>query len=149
MVAIIGGTPARFRRLVDLYREAGARAGHSPETLRVGIHALGYVADTTRAAIDEFYPGYAYTFTQAGKERGWPPVTRAQFDQLRAPDGALIVGNPDEVAAKVRHYDEALGGIARLNFQMSVAGLPHAQLMHAIELLGSEVSARLRAQPVA
>jgi probable LLM family oxidoreductase len=139
MVAIIGGEPRRFRGLVDLYRQAGARAGHPPAQLQVGVHALGYVADTTQAAIDDFYPGYARAFTEVGRERGWPPVTRAQFDALRAPRGALLVGNPEEVAAKVLHYDEALGGISRLNFQMSVAGLPHAQLMNAIELLGSRV----------
>lgn len=143
MVAIIGGEPHRFRGLVDLYREAGARAGHSPAKLRVGVHALGYVADTTQGAIDDFFPGYARMFTETGKERGWPPVTRAGFDALRAPHGALLVGNPDEVAAKVLHYDEALGGISRLSFHMSVADLPHAQLMRAIELLGSEIAPRL------
>jgi probable LLM family oxidoreductase len=148
MVAIIGGEPRRFRSLVDLYRQAGARAGHPPEKLQVGVHALGYVADTTQAAVDEFFPGYAHTFTEAGKERGWPPVTRANFDALRGPYGALIVGSPDDVAAKVLHYDEALGGISRLSFQMSVAGLPHPQLMHAIELLGSQVAPRLRERPV-
>jgi probable LLM family oxidoreductase len=140
MLAIIGGTPARFRRLVELYRKAYADAGHPPDGMRVGIHALGYVADTTEAAVEEFFPGYAHTFTQAGKERGWPPVTRASFDELRGPHGALLVGNPREVAAKVRHYDEALGGITRLNFQMSVAGLSQAQLMHSIELLGTRVA---------
>jgi probable LLM family oxidoreductase len=140
MVAIIGGTPARFRPLVDLYRAAGARAGHPPEQLRVGIHAIGYVAESTQKAIDDFFPGYAHTFTQAGKERGWPPVTRASFDELRGPRGALLVGDPADVAAKIRHYDEALGGISRLNLQMSVADIPHEKLMRAIELLGASVA---------
>jgi probable LLM family oxidoreductase len=139
MVAIIGGEPSRFRRLVDLYREAGAGAGHPPERLRVGVHALGYVADTTQAAIDDFLPGYARTFSEIGRERGWPPVTRAQFDALRAPHGALVVGNPDEVLAKVLHYDDALGGISRLSLHMNVGGVPHAQLMNAIDLLGTRV----------
>ena len=83
MVAIIGGQTHRFRPLVDLYRESGRRAGHAPETLKVGLHALGYVADTTGQAIDDFFPGYARAFTKAGAERGWPPVTRAGFDALR------------------------------------------------------------------
>src|SRR3984957_9995000 len=79
MVAIIGGEPYRFRPLVDLSRAAGKRAGHAPEKLKVGIHALGYVAETTKLAADEYFPGYARMFTQIGRERGWPPVTRRQF----------------------------------------------------------------------
>src|SRR5438093_2965301 len=80
MVAIIGGEPRRFRPLVDLYREAGGQAGHSPETLKVGMHALGFVGDTTREAAEDYFPGYMHTFNKIGRERGWPPVTRAQFD---------------------------------------------------------------------
>src|SRR5216110_1051055 len=85
MVAIIGGEPHRFRPLVDLYREAGRRAGFSPEQLKVGVHAIGYLADTNEQAADEFYPGWAQAFTQIGRERGWPPATRAQFDAARRP----------------------------------------------------------------
>jgi probable LLM family oxidoreductase len=147
MVAIIGGETHRFRPLIDRYREAGRRAGHPPEALKVGVHALGYVAETTQAAIDDFFPGYAAAFTEIGKERGWPPVTRAQFDVLRGPTGALMVGNPEEVAAKIARHSEALGGLARLNFQMSVASLPHAKLMTAIGLLGSRVAPVLRGTP--
>ena len=110
MVAIIGGETRRFRPLVDLYREAGRRAGHAPETLKVGVHALGYVAETTERAVNDFYPGYAHTFTETGKERGWPPVTRASFEALRGKHGALIVGNPEEVAEKVLRQSEDLGG---------------------------------------
>ncbi len=139
MVAIIGGETRRFRPLIDLYREAGRRAGHPPEQLKVGLHALGYVAATTKQANDDFFPGYARAFTEVGRERGWPPVTRAQFDALIGPEGALLVGNPDEVAEKIRRQSEALGGLSRVNFQMSVAGLPHAKMMQAIELLGSRV----------
>ncbi len=139
MIAIIGGEPHRFKPLVDLYRQAGARAGHAPETLKVGIHALGYVAETNEKAAADFFPGYADTFSQIGKERGWGPVTRAQFDALLEPSGALIVGAPETVAEKIAHYDKVLGGIARLDFQMSVAGLGHAQLMRSIELAGSRV----------
>ena len=146
MVAIIGGEPHRFRPLIDLYRESGARAGHDPETLKVGLHMLGYVANTTVEAADHFFPGYAQTFTQIGKERGWPPTTRAQFDALRGPTGALIVGEPNQVADKIAYIDEALGGIARLNFQMSVATLSHDRLLSAIELLGTRVAPIIRSQ---
>jgi probable LLM family oxidoreductase len=148
MVAIIGGETHRFRPLVDLYREYGRRAGHAPEQLKVGVHALGYVAATTEEAIDDFFPGYAAAFTEIGKERGWPPVTRTQFDALRSPRGALLVGNPEEVADKIARQSEALGGIARINFQMSVAALPHAKLMQAIDLLGTRVAPALRGESV-
>jgi len=144
MVAIIGGETRRFRPLVDLYREAGRQAGHSPERLKVGVHALGYVAETTQKAVEDFFPGYARTFTNIGKERGWPPVTRAHFDALRAEHGALLVGNPEEVAGKLAAHSEALGGISRLTFQMDVAGLPHDKHMRSIELLGSSVAPAVR-----
>jgi probable LLM family oxidoreductase len=144
MVAIIGGDPRRFRPLVDLYREAGRRAGYAPDQLKVGVHALGYVAPTMERAIDEFYPGYVEGLTKAGQERGWGPVTRAHFDAEVGQHGALIVGGPDEVVDKIRLYDEALGGISRLTFQMDLAALPHATLMRAIELLGTRVAPALR-----
>jgi alkanesulfonate monooxygenase SsuD/methylene tetrahydromethanopterin reductase-like flavin-dependent oxidoreductase (luciferase family) len=144
MVAIIGGEPHRFRQLIDLYREAGKRSGHAPEKLKVGIHALGYVADTDKQAADDFFPGYAQAFTKIGKERGWPPVTRGQFEALRRPTGALMVSDPETVAAKLLHMNEALGGISRISFQMSVAALAHDKLMHAIELLGTRVAPILR-----
>ena len=145
MVAIIGGEPRRFRPLVDLYREAGRRAGHSPDQLKVGVHALGYVATTTREASDDFFPGYARAFTTIGKERGWPPVTRGHFDALLKPDGALLVGNAEEVVAKILRHSEALGGISRITFQMSVASLSHQKLMGAIDVLGRAVAPALRA----
>jgi probable LLM family oxidoreductase len=140
MLAIIGGEPHRFRPLIDLYREAGRRAGHAPEKLKVGIHSLGYVADTTKQAADEFYPGYAKSFTDIGKERGWSPVTRAQYDAVRGPKGALLVGDPETVAEKILYVNEALGGISRLTFQMSVATLAHPKAQRAIELLGTKVA---------
>jgi probable LLM family oxidoreductase len=144
MVAIIGGEPHRFRPLIDIYREAGKRAGHTPETLKVGIHALGYVADTDQQASDDFFPGYAEAFTKIGRERGWPPVTRSQFEALRRPTGALMVSDAETVAAKVLQMDKALGGISRISFQMSVAALRHDKLLHAIELLGTRVAPIIR-----
>jgi probable LLM family oxidoreductase len=146
MVAIIGGEPHRFRPLIDLYREAGRRAGHAPETLKVGIHALGYVADTDQQAADDFFPGYAEAFTKIGKERGWPPVTRNQFEALRRPTGALMVSDPETVAQKILDINESLGGISRIDFQMSVAALSHAKLIHSIELIGSRVAPIVRKQ---
>jgi probable LLM family oxidoreductase len=144
MVAIIGGEPRRFRPLVDLYRETGKRFGYSPDRLRVGVHALGYVAPTTQQAIDDFFPGYVRAFASVAKERGWPPVTRAAFDAQRSPEGALLVGNAEEVVEKVVRYREALGGISRLSFQMNAASLPHAKLMQAIEAIGTRVAPAVR-----
>lgn len=146
MVAIIGGQPHRFRPLIELYRDAGEKAGHAPESLKVGLHCLGYVADTNEQAAEEFFPGYARAFAAIGKERGWPPTTRAQFDALLGPSGALHVGDPKTVAEKVLRTSEALGGIDRFSFQMSVASLPHKPLMHAIDLLGTQVAPEIRRQ---
>ena len=109
MVAIIGGEPRRFRPLIDLYRETGKQHGYSAEQLRVGVHMLGYVADTTQEAADTFYPGYARAMTDIGKERGLPPMTRANFDAQRGPNG------------------EVLGGISRLSLQMNAASLPQVK----------------------
>ena len=145
MVAIIGGEPHRFRPLIDLYREAGKRAGHPAAQLRVGIHALGYVADDTATAADEFYPGYQAAFTRIGRERGWPPVTRAQYDAVRGRTGALLIGDPELVAEKIVRLHRALGGISRLTFQMSTGNLTHDQTLHAIELLGTRVAPQVRA----
>ena len=144
MVAIIGGQTHRFRSLVDLYWEAGARVGHSRDQLKVGVHSLGYVAATTQEAADDFFPGYARAFTDIGKERGWPPTTREGFDAQRGPRGALLIGSPDEVVEKIMRHSEALGGVSRFTFQMNAASLPHAKLMRAIELLGTKVAPALR-----
>jgi probable LLM family oxidoreductase len=139
MVAIIGGETHQFRPLVDLYREAGKKAGFSPEQLKVGMHSLGYVAATTQQALDDFYPGYAEAMTKVGKERGWPPMTRSLFEAQLGPKGALLVGSVEEVAEKILRHSEALGGISRLTFQMDTAEVPHEKLMQAIELIGSRL----------
>lgn len=140
MVAVIGGETHRFRPLVDRYRRAAEQAGHDPVDLKIGLHSLGYVADSTREATEAYYPGYAAAFTRLGKERGFPPVTRAGFDAQTGPTGALIVGGPEEVAEKILHHSEALGGISRLTFQMDSAGLSHEQLLHSYELIATEVA---------
>ena len=149
MIAIIGGEPRRFRPLVDLYREAGERFGHSPEQLKVGVHALGYVAATAQEAADDFFPGYAKAVASVAKERGWGPVTRAAFDAQRGRDGALLIGEPDEVAEKILRHSEALGGVSRFTFQMNAASLPHAKLMRAIETIGAHVAPVVRKEAAA
>jgi probable LLM family oxidoreductase len=144
MVAIIGGEPKRFRPLIDLYRDAGRRAGHSAEKLIVGLHAIGFLGDTTQRAADDFYPGYAHTFTEIGKERGWPPATRGQFDALRGPTGALLIGDAETIAAKILYVNEVLGGLSRITFQMGVSALPHEKMLRSIELLGTRVAPIVR-----
>ncbi|HEX4642201.1 MAG TPA: hypothetical protein VH161_02000, partial [Candidatus Acidoferrales bacterium] len=141
---IIGGEPKRFRPLIDLYREAGRRAGHAPETLKVGLHSIGFLGDTTKEATDDFFPGYAHTFTEIGKERGWPPTTRAQFDAVRGPTGALLIGDAETVAKKILYVNEVLGGLSRITFQMGVSTLPHRKMLRAIEILGTRVAPLVR-----
>jgi probable LLM family oxidoreductase len=145
MIAIIGGETHRFRPLVDLYREAGEKAGHPRATLKVGLHSLGYVSKDSLATQNRYYPGYAETFTRIGKERGWPPVTRSHFDQQIGPKGALVIGSPEEVSEKILRHSESLGGISRFSFQMDNAGLSHQELKDAIELIGKEVGPMVNA----
>ena len=139
MVAIIGGETHRFRPLVDLYREAGAKAGHAPETLKVGIHSLGYIAPTREEAYADFYPGYARTFDKIGKERGWPPVTYERFLAQVGERGALVVDSPEGAAEKILRHAEALGGITRFAFNMDMAEVSQEKLLRAIGLLGGQV----------
>lgn len=139
MVAVIGGETHRFRPLIDTYWAAAKSAGHDLDQLAVGLHSLGYVAETTEQAKNEFFPGYARQMGRIGKERGWAPITRRNFDAQSGPSGALVVGGPEEVADKILRHSEALGGITRFSFQMGVADLSHQQQMRAIELIGSRV----------
>ncbi|MBN7811114.1 LLM class flavin-dependent oxidoreductase [Algoriphagus sp. H41] len=139
MVAVIGGETHRFRSLVDLYREAGDKAGFSQDQLKVGLHSLGYVGRSHEEAVEAYYPGYAETFTRIGRERGWPPVTRGHFEAQNAKRGAYLIGEPEEVAEKILRHSESLGGIDRFTFQMDNAGLSHQQLSDSIALIGEEV----------
>jgi probable LLM family oxidoreductase len=139
MVAIIGGEPRRFRPLIEMYRDAGRRAGHSPDQLKVGLHLIGFLGNSDKEAADDFFPGYAHTFTEIGKERGWPATTRAHFDALIGPTGALMVGDAATVAEKILYVNEALGGLARITFQMGVSTVPHQKMLRAIEILGTKV----------
>src|SRR6202158_3147169 len=146
MVAIIGGEPKRFRPLTDLYRDAGRRAGHSAEKLTVGLHSIGFLGDTTRQAGDDFYSGLDEHFTEIGKERGWPPATRAQFDAVRGPTGALLIGDAKTVAEKMLYVNEVLGGLSRITFQMGVSTLPHQKMLRSIEVLGTQVAPTVRSE---
>ena len=141
MIAIIGGETRSFKPLIDLYREAGKRAGHLPHQLKVGIHSLGYVANSTKEAVDDFFPGYAHTMNEIGKERGWLPITRRDFEAQMGPNGALLIGNPEEVTEKIMRHSKSLGGgISRITFMMNPASLPHEKLMQATELIGSRIA---------
>jgi len=144
MVAVIGGETHRFRRAVDLYRAAGAQAGHAPEKLKVGLHSLGYVAPSREEAVNDYFPGYAKTFTRIGRERGWPPVSRERFDAQNGPTGALLVGDPDEVGEKILRHADALGGVDRVTFQMDNAELPREKLLRSIELIGERIRPALQ-----
>ena len=144
MVAIIGGKTHQFRPLIDLYREAGKQAGHSPDKLKVGIHSLGYVADKTQEAMDDFFPGYAHTMTEIGRERGWPKMTRESFDIQNSSTGALVIGDPHEVVEKIIRHSKALGGISRFTFMMNPGSLPHEKLIQATKLISMEVAPALR-----
>ena len=144
MVAIIGGETRRFKPLVDLYRESGRQAGYSDDQLKVGVHSLGYVAESTKQAADDFFPGYSRTMTEIGKERGWPKMTRDHFEAQMGPQGALIIGEPDEVIQKIVRHSKALGGISRITFMMNPASLPHEKLMRATELIGTQIAPALR-----
>ena len=142
-VAIIGGEPERFAPLVGIYREAARRAGHDPARLPVGINSHAYVAETSRRAGDEYYPTYAAMMNRIGRERGWPPIGRGQFEMGRSPRGALAVGSPEEVAEKILHQHEYFGH-DRFMAQISVGTLPHEKAMRAIELFGTEVAPAVR-----
>lgn len=144
MVAIIGGNFQRFRPLVDLYRRAGEAAGHPREALLVGVHAFGFVAETSQAARDAFYPGYARMLETIGRERGWPPPSRAQFEAECGPYGAYLIGSVREVADKALYVHEVLAGVSRLTFQMTNVMITHDRMLRAIKLLGGEVAPLVR-----
>jgi probable LLM family oxidoreductase len=143
MLAIIGGQPARFAPFVELYREAERRSGHEGPPLPVGVNCHGFVADTAKEAADTLFPAWAETMSRIGRERGWPPVTRAQFDAGVAPGGHLVVGDPDQVAAKILAIREDLGH-DRFLIQFSVGTVPHDRMRRAIELFATEVAPRVR-----
>ncbi len=143
MIAIIGGETHRFSYQTGIYRKAGRAAGYEDDELKIGIHSLGYVAETTEKAQEEFYPGYEKVFNQIGKERGWSPVTKEHFLMQTGPLGALVVGSPDDVVDKIIRHSTALGGLSRFTFQMNVAALNHSQVLNSIKLIANEVIPKL------
>ncbi|MCZ2805469.1 MULTISPECIES: Atu2307/SP_0267 family LLM class monooxygenase [unclassified Modestobacter] len=143
MVAIIGGEPRQFAPLIDLYRRAGAQAGHAPEKLQVGLHVFGFVADSTQAAADTIYPGWHEMFAKISRERGFSQPSRAQFDATSGPNGAFFMGDPDTVAEKLVRISGQLGGVDRISLQMTNPRLAHADLLRGIELLGTEVAPKV------
>jgi alkanesulfonate monooxygenase SsuD/methylene tetrahydromethanopterin reductase-like flavin-dependent oxidoreductase (luciferase family) len=143
-VAIIGGLPSRFRPLVDLYRTAATEGGHDPNALELGINSFCYIAETSERASAEFWPGYAEVMTQLGRERGWGPTTREQFDYLRGPKGSLLVGSPEEVVEKIL-FEHELFGHTRFLAQMDVGRQSHDRVMRSIELFGTRVAPQVRA----
>lgn len=142
-LAIIGGEPARFAPLVELYREAARRAGHDPATLPVSINSHGYIADTSEQAANEAWPPYLDVMGRIGRERGWQPPTRARFDAERSQAGALLVGDPQSVIDKIL-WEHELFAHQRFLMQMSVGTMPHEKIMHSIELLGTVVAPAVR-----
>lgn len=142
-LAIIGGSPERFRVLADLHRRTLVEAGYDPAEAPLSVHAHGYVADTVEQAAEEFYPSYAAAMTRIGRERGWGPMTRQQFDAMRSPDGSLVLGDPETVAAKILRWKAVLG-VTRFELHVSVGTLPHDKVLRSIELLGNEVAPVVR-----
>lgn len=144
-VAIIGGMPERFAPLVELYHDSARRAGRDPATLPVSINSHAFIADGSREAADAFFPSYAEVMTRLGRERGWPPTTREQFEAARGPRGALLVGSPQEVIEKILFQHEIFGH-QRFMAQLTVGSMPHDQVLRAIELLGTVVAPAVKAE---
>jgi probable LLM family oxidoreductase len=142
-IAIIGGTPDQFVPYTKFYRDEFIKAGHDPANLQLCINSHAYIADDSQLAADEFFPPYAYVMSKIGRERGWPPVTREQFEFMRSPTGSLLVGSPQQVIDKIL-YEHELFHNTRFMVQFSVGTLPHHQMMHAIELFGNVVAPAVR-----
>ena len=142
-LAIIGGMPARFASLTKLYRDSAVKAGHAADALQLGINSHVFIADTSQQAADEFYPSYADVMTRLGRERGWSPMNRQQYEIMRSNEGSLLVGSPQQVIDKIL-YEYELFGNTRFLAQMSVGSIPHSKMMHSIELLGTKVAPEVR-----
>lgn len=142
-LAIIGGSPEHFVPLTQLYRTEYKKAGHNESALQLSVHSHGYIADDSQQAAAEFFPSYQYVMTKLGQERGWPPMSRQQFEAMRAGKGSLLVGSPQEVTEKIL-YERELFGLTRFLLHISVGTMPHDKVMHAIELLGTKVAPEVR-----
>ncbi len=138
-LAIIGGNPDRFAFFADLHRTTLVESGFDPEQVPLAVHAHGYISDDPDKAADEYFPSYAVAMNKIGRERGWGPMTREQFDMMRGPDGSLVFGDVKAVATKIKRMREVLG-IQRFMLHISVGTLPHGQVLRTIELLGTKVA---------
>jgi len=143
--AVIGGQPERFAPLVDLYRRAGASAGHDPATLNVTMGAIGFIARNSQAAKDTFYPYWLETMKYGARARGWTVPSRADYDQAARGAQAIFAGSPNEIADRLIAVGQLVGA-DRYAMQMDWAGVPHAEVMRAIELLGTEVLPQVKAE---
>lgn len=146
-LAILGGPIRHFRPFVDLYREAGERAGHAKEQLQVAVHTLGFLADTVEQARAAFYPGYKAIFGGMAAKMGRPPISRQQFDAMTGDGQAILVGTPEQVSAKFAEVDYELGGISRICLQMSVGPIGRSDRLRSIDLLGSVSECSTKAAP--
>ena len=138
-LAIIGGSPDRFTALADLHRRTLVESGYQPEEAPLSVHAHGYVSDSNDQAAEEYYGSYAVAMTRLGRERGWGPMTKGQFDMMRSEEGSLVIGDAETVAAKIRRWREVLG-VNRFELHISVGTLPHEKVLRSIELLGTKVA---------
>jgi probable LLM family oxidoreductase len=137
-LAIIGGSPDRFKALADLHRKTLVENGYDPAEVPLSVHAHGYVADTDDKAVEDFYPSYAAAMTRLGRERGWGPMTKQQFDMMRSPDGSLVLGDAETVGKKILRWREVLG-VNRFELHVSVGTMDHEDVLRSIELLGTKV----------
>ena len=137
-LAIIGGVPKAFVPHIKLYRDVYAKAGHDSATIQLSINSHTYIADDAQLARGEFYPPYSEVMNRIGRERGWPPGSRQQFDASTTPQGALLVGSPQQVIDKIL-YEYELFGHTRFLAQMSLGAMPHKKILHSMELLGTKV----------
>jgi len=142
-LAIIGGSPDRFKALADLHRRTLVESGYDPEEVPLSVHGHGFIADSTEEAADVFYDSYAAAMTRIGRERGWGPMTREQYNMMIQPDGSLVLGDPETVAKKILRWKEVLG-INGFELHVSVGTLPHEKVLRNIELLGTEVAPLVR-----
>lgn len=142
-LAIIGGMPQQFVTFIDLYRKTALQSGQTADKLQVGINSHVYVAADSQKAGDEFFPSYAGVMSRIGKERGWQPLTREQFDMSRSPQGALLVGSPQQVIDKIL-YEHELFGNTRFLAQMSLGDMPHEKILRSMELFATEVAPAVR-----
>lgn len=138
-LAIIGGDPERFAPLAEIHRRSLEESGYDPADVPLAVHAHGYVADSQDQAAEEYYESYSIAMSRLGRERGWGPMTRMQYDMMRAPGGSLVMGDPGQVAAKILRWKEILG-ISRFMLHVSVGTLPHEKVLRSIELLGTKVA---------